>query len=161
MINAHNANILCPPMRTTRSALWTKKSRRLDCRRRRAMIITSLTAQPHPLSNLVRQTIVLARDFARRISSYRRAGQKRRSLSPLLEWDARLLDDVGLTRADVLSEIAEPVTEDPSDRLRKLKIRRQNGILALAREAALRHANAPSTPAISSISASAPSCRQG
>lgn len=113
------------------------------------MTITSLTAQPHPLSNMGRQAIALARHIVRRISSYRRAVQKRRSISPLLEWDARLLDDVGLTRGDLLSAIAEPIGDDPSDRLRKLKIRRQNGILALAREAASRHANAPSAPAIS------------
>jgi uncharacterized protein YjiS (DUF1127 family) len=125
------------------------------------MTITSFTARPHPLSNLGRQAIVLASHIARWISSYRRAVHKRRSISPLLEWDARLLDDVGLTRGDVLSAIAEPITEDPSDRLKNLKIRRQNAILALAREAASMHANAPSAPANSSISASAPSFRQG
>lgn len=46
-----------------------------------------------------------------------RAMRNRRSVSQLLDWDARMLEDIGLTRGDVLAALDGPLGDDPARRL--------------------------------------------
>jgi len=63
-----------------------------------------------------------------------RAVQNRRSVKQLLEWDPRMLNDIGLTQGDVRSAMSGPIGEDPSYRLSVLSVERRAAIRAAARE---------------------------
>ena len=76
----------------------------------------------------------LGRIVVRRVAGLWRAMQNRRSVKQLLEWDARMLNDIGLTPGDVLSAMSGPVGEDPSYRLSVLSVERRAAIRAAARE---------------------------
>jgi uncharacterized protein YjiS (DUF1127 family) len=60
------------------------------------------------------------------------AAQNRRSVAKLLEWDDRMLKDIGLTEGDVRSAMAAPAGQDPSLRLRALSSERRAAIRAEA-----------------------------
>lgn len=76
----------------------------------------------------------LGRIVLGRVAGLWRAMQNRRSVKQLLEWDARMLNDIGLTPGDVLSAMSGPVGEDPSYRLSVLSVERRAAIRAAARE---------------------------
>jgi uncharacterized protein YjiS (DUF1127 family) len=76
----------------------------------------------------------LGRSVFARVAGLWRAMQNRRSVKQLLEWDARMLNDIGLTPGDVLSAMSGPVGEDPSYRLSVLSVERRAAIRASARE---------------------------
>jgi uncharacterized protein YjiS (DUF1127 family) len=76
----------------------------------------------------------LGRSVFARVAGLWRAMQNRRSVKQLLEWDARMLNDIGLTPGDVLSAMSGPVGEDPSYRLSVLSVERRAAIRAAARE---------------------------
>jgi uncharacterized protein YjiS (DUF1127 family) len=76
----------------------------------------------------------LGRSVLGRVAGLWRAVQNRRSVKQLLEWDARMLNDIGLTPGDVLSAMSGPVGEDPSYRLSVLSVERRAAIRAAARE---------------------------
>ena len=76
----------------------------------------------------------LGRIIIGRVAGLWRAMQNRRSVKQLLEWDARMLNDIGLTPSDVLSAMSGPVGEDPSYRLSVLSVERRAAIRAAARE---------------------------
>jgi uncharacterized protein YjiS (DUF1127 family) len=76
---------------------------------------------------------------ASRVAAVWRAAQNRRSVGRLLEWDDRMLRDIGLTQGDVRSALAAPVAEDPSQQLRLLSGERRQAIRASARENAVRN----------------------
>jgi uncharacterized protein YjiS (DUF1127 family) len=65
-----------------------------------------------------------------------RTAQNRRSVARLLEWDERMLRDIGLTRGDVCAVMALPAGQDPSWRLRDLSSERRAAMRASARERA-------------------------
>ena len=46
-----------------------------------------------------------------------RAARNRRAIARLMEWDAHMLRDIGLTPGDVRAALASPVGDDPSYRL--------------------------------------------
>jgi uncharacterized protein YjiS (DUF1127 family) len=69
------------------------------------------------------------------VSAWRMA-QNRRSVAKLLEWDERMLRDIGLTRGDVCSVMALPSGQDPSYRLTELSNERRAALRADARERA-------------------------
>ena len=65
-----------------------------------------------------------------------RLASNRRSVAKLLEWDERMLRDIGLTRGDVCSVMALPSGQDPSYRLSELSGERRAALRAEARERA-------------------------
>ena len=69
------------------------------------------------------------------VDLWRRA-QNRRSVAKLLEWDERMLRDIGLTRGDVCAVMALPAGQDASYRLSELSIERRAAIRAEGRERA-------------------------
>jgi uncharacterized protein YjiS (DUF1127 family) len=78
-----------------------------------------------------------------RIVTFWRSVQNRRSVAKLLDWDDRMLRDIGLTSGDVRSVMAVPVGEDPSYRLSVLSVERRAAIRAGARERLWRAGLAP------------------
>ena len=69
-----------------------------------------------------------------RVAGFVRAARNRRSVAKLLEWDERMLRDIGLTTGDVHAAMALRVSEDPSQRLEALSAERRAAIRAEARE---------------------------
>jgi uncharacterized protein YjiS (DUF1127 family) len=63
-----------------------------------------------------------------------RAARNRRSMAQLLQWDANMLRDIGLTPGDVRAAMAMPRTEDPSQQLGALAAERRRAEQAQARE---------------------------
>ena len=70
------------------------------------------------------------------ITALWRVAHNRRSVAKLLEWDDRMLRDIGLTRGDVCSVMALPARQDPSYRLNELSGERRSALRADARERA-------------------------
>src|ERR1700733_7094148 len=62
-----------------------------------------------------------------RVADLWRTTQNRRSVARLLEWDERMLRDIGLTRGDVCAVMALPAGQDPSYRLSELSSERRGG----------------------------------
>jgi uncharacterized protein YjiS (DUF1127 family) len=77
-----------------------------------------------------------------RAADFLRSVHNRRKVAKLLEWDARMLRDIGLTPGDVRSAMASPLGEDPSWRLDALARERRRAIQAAARERLARQRNA-------------------
>jgi uncharacterized protein YjiS (DUF1127 family) len=69
-----------------------------------------------------------------RVVGYVRAARNRRSVAKLLEWDERMLRDIGLTPGDVHAAMALRASEDPSRKLDALSAERRAAIRAEARE---------------------------
>ena len=69
-----------------------------------------------------------------RIAGIVRAARNRRSVAKLLEWDERMLRDIGLTPGDVQAAMALRASEDPSRKLDALSAERRAAIRAEARE---------------------------
>ena len=65
-----------------------------------------------------------------------RSAHNRRSVAKLLEWDDRMLRDIGLTRGDVCAAMAVPAGKDPSNHLGELSSERRQALRAEARERA-------------------------
>jgi uncharacterized protein YjiS (DUF1127 family) len=68
--------------------------------------------------------------------------RNRRSVAKLLDWDDRMLRDIGLTPGDVRAVMATPVGEDPSLRLSILSVERRTAVRATAHER-LSHVHEP------------------
>jgi uncharacterized protein YjiS (DUF1127 family) len=66
------------------------------------------------------------------------AMRNRRQVAKLLNWDSRMLRDIGLTPGDVRSAMASPLGDDPSYRLGAMARERRHAFLAAARERAER-----------------------
>lgn len=69
-----------------------------------------------------------------RIAGVVRAARNRRSVSKLLEWDERMLRDIGLTPGDVQAALSLKASQDPSQKLDALSAERRAAIRAEARE---------------------------
>ena len=73
-----------------------------------------------------------------RLAAAWKAWRNRRAVAGLLEWDANMLKDIGLTQGDVLSALAAPVSEDPSYRLGVMSVERRSAFRATAQERFIR-----------------------
>lgn len=73
-----------------------------------------------------------------RVAAVWQAAMNRRSVGRLLEWDDRMLRDIGLTQGDVRSALAGRFSDDPSRHLGFLSSERRSAIRATAREDAAR-----------------------
>jgi uncharacterized protein YjiS (DUF1127 family) len=62
------------------------------------------------------------------------AMRHRRQVAKLLEWDSRMLRDIGLTPGDVRSALASRLGDDPSYRLDRMARERRSAFHATARE---------------------------
>ncbi len=71
--------------------------------------------------------------LARLVALWRTA-RNRRAVVRLLEWDAHMLRDIGLTPGDVRSALASPLGDDPSYRLGAMSIERRRAVQAAAEE---------------------------
>lgn len=74
--------------------------------------------------------------FAQRVATFMVAWRGRRAVSELAHFDARLLGDIGLTRADVTGAIERPMHEDPTAHLAGVVRERRVAEAAQKREAA-------------------------
>lgn len=84
-----------------------------------------------------------ARDLALLVKSAARAWANRReAMTVLARMDQRMLQDIGLTSADIHSALAEPVWSDPTVRLRLLAVERRAAARATAHEQAEVHGQA-------------------
>ncbi|MBB5752162.1 hypothetical protein [Prosthecomicrobium pneumaticum] len=59
------------------------------------------------------------------VVSFLRAWKNRRELGRMLEWDSRMLADIGVTEGDVRSALASASDEDPTLRLNHFAIERR------------------------------------
>ncbi len=69
-----------------------------------------------------------------RIVALWRAAQNRRSVARLLEWDAHMLRDIGLTPGDVHAALSAPLGNDPSSHLHEMALERRMAVRFGARE---------------------------
>jgi uncharacterized protein YjiS (DUF1127 family) len=97
------------------------------------MITSNLEAQLRERNNpSVRPA--LATFMVERITGLWRAFQNRRSVKQLLEWDSRMLQDIGVTRGDVVAAMSGSIKEDPAYRLSVLAVERRAASRAVAQE---------------------------
>lgn len=76
----------------------------------------------------------VVRSVAAGVTATWRAWRNRKQVVELLEFDDRMLADIGLMRGDVTSALASPLDVDPSTRLRVFAVERRAGMRAAARE---------------------------
>ena len=95
------------------------------------MVTTELATQPASAGEKLHHfaTALLAR-----VAGLWRAARNRRSVARLLDWDERMLRDIGLTPGDVQGAMALPVSEDPSYRLGVIAVERRVAFRAQARD---------------------------
>jgi uncharacterized protein YjiS (DUF1127 family) len=72
---------------------------------------------------------------AARVAAVWQAAKNRRDVNRLLDWDDRMLRDIGLTPNDVRAALSGTVAEDPSTRLRVFSSERRAADRAARREA--------------------------
>ena len=106
------------------------------------MVTTECIEKPSPASAGER-FLGFAEAALARVIAFWRSVQNRRSVAKLLDWDDRMLRDIGLTSGDVRSVMAMPVGEDPSFRLSILSVERRAAVRAAARERVSRAGLAP------------------
>lgn len=97
------------------------------------MITSNLEAQLRE-RNHPRARPALAAFMVERIAGLWRAFQNRRSVKTLLEWDSRMLQDIGVTRGDVVAAMSGSIKEDPAYRLSVLAVERRAASRAVAQE---------------------------
>jgi uncharacterized protein YjiS (DUF1127 family) len=98
-------------------------------------MVTTEFSHAHGQHGAGEKFLALVGSAAAHLAARWQAARNRRSVARLLEWDARMLKDIGLTEGDVRSAMAAPASEDPSQRLRALSAERRAAIReeALAR----------------------------
>jgi uncharacterized protein YjiS (DUF1127 family) len=92
-------------------------------------------AQPPGIGERIQHVIDVS---AARVAAVWQAAKNRRSVGRLLEWDDRMLRDIGLTSGDVRAALSGRLAEDPSPRLEVLSGERRAAIRARRREEAIR-----------------------
>jgi uncharacterized protein YjiS (DUF1127 family) len=97
------------------------------------MITSNLEAQLRERNNPSARP-ALAAFLVERIAGLWRAFQNRRSVKQLLEWDSRMLQDIGVTRGDVVAAMSGSIKEDPAYRLSVLAVERRAASRAVAQE---------------------------
>src|SRR4051812_47986239 len=103
-------------------------------RQRRPAMVTTTYSQIHSRQGAGERFITIVGTAAAHIAARWQAARNRRSVAKLLEWDSRMLKDIGLTEGDVRSAMAAPAGDDPSLRLRSLSVERRAAIRAEALE---------------------------
>ncbi len=71
---------------------------------------------------------------ANRVARLRTAIRNRRSVKLLVAWDDRMLNDIGLTRGDVVSAMSGSIGDDPGYRLSALASERRRAERAAAQQ---------------------------
>ncbi|MEJ1157699.1 DUF1127 domain-containing protein [Prosthecomicrobium sp. N25] len=89
------------------------------------------TTPPHLLGAAA---VAAVKGFVTLVGSLWRVRRNRREVADLLEFDDRMLADIGLMRGDVTSALASPLDVDPSTRLRIFAVERRAGMRAQAME---------------------------
>ena len=92
------------------------------------------TTEFHPETSLVVRTLTLVEAAARGVAALWNAVKNRRQVARLLEWDDRMLSDIGLTQGDVRAALSGNLNEDPTDQLGALYGERRYATRATARE---------------------------
>jgi uncharacterized protein YjiS (DUF1127 family) len=101
------------------------------------MASTDLThAQPAHFGERIQHVIAVS---SARVAAVWQAAKNRRSVNRLLEWDDRMLRDIGLTSGDVRAALSGRLVEDPSPRLEVLSGERRAAVRARRREETVRH----------------------
>ena len=95
------------------------------------MVTTAFRQEPTPLSE---RLLAVGFSVAVRLAQVWQAARNRRAVAKLLQWDDRMLRDIGLTQGDVTAVMALPRGADPSRRLRYLSVERRAAIRADAAE---------------------------
>ena len=99
------------------------------------MATTELThSQTSQIGERIQHVIEVS---AARVAAVWLAAKNRRSVNRLLEWDDRMLRDIGLTQNDVRSALAGGASDDPSSRLQLFSSERRAAIRATRREASV------------------------
>jgi uncharacterized protein YjiS (DUF1127 family) len=88
---------------------------------------------PRPGSS-TRSLVQDVRALGRRMVASLRARKNRRTVADLLDLDDRMLADIGISRADLISALSLPAERDPSARLMILAVERRAARRALERE---------------------------
>jgi uncharacterized protein YjiS (DUF1127 family) len=97
------------------------------------MATTELThSQTSQIGERIQHVIEVS---AARVAAVWQAAKNRRDVNRLLEWDDRMLRDIGLTQNDVRAALSGTVAEDPSSRLSLLSSERRAADRAARREA--------------------------
>ena len=109
-----------------------------------------------PSASSAEKVLHLVQGTVARLASMWRAARNRRSVGKLLEWDSRMLGDIGLTPGDVRSALASPLGDDPSYRLGVLSVERRAAFRAQAAER-LARANGGTVAAVKSARVTAKS----
>ena len=102
------------------------------------MVTTAFRQEPAPLGE---RLVSLLFSAATRLVHAWQAARNRRAVAKLLQWDARMLRDIGLTQGDVAAVMALPRGVDPSRRLRFLSVERRAAVRAEASERMARSRN--------------------
>jgi uncharacterized protein YjiS (DUF1127 family) len=97
------------------------------------MVTTEMTTS-QPATTAGDKFLQGAAAAAARIASLWRAVCNRRSVVKLLDWDERMLRDIGLTPGDVRAVLAAPLSDDPSYRLDAISAERREAMRARMRE---------------------------
>jgi uncharacterized protein YjiS (DUF1127 family) len=98
------------------------------------MMISELEAQLRAPRTPGAKLSALAGALMGQVAKLWRAVQNRRSVKQLLEWDAHMLKDIGLTRGDVVAAMSGSISEDPAYRLSVLSVERRAASRAIAQE---------------------------
>jgi uncharacterized protein YjiS (DUF1127 family) len=98
------------------------------------MVTTEMTTTSQPATTAGDKFLQAAASAAARIASLWRAVRNRRSVVKLLDWDERMLRDIGLTPGDVRAVLAAPISDDPSYRLGAISIERREALRARMQE---------------------------
>jgi uncharacterized protein YjiS (DUF1127 family) len=97
-----------------------------------AMTTTELT--PARPESTAERLLHLAGAAIARIAAVFAAIRNRRTVMRMLEFDDRMLSDIGLTRGDVHASLAAPIDDDPSRRLTGYWQERRSAARASARQ---------------------------
>ena len=87
------------------------------------MAATALTNAPARAGERLQHFLATAASAA---AGFWLSMRNRRSVAKLLEWDERMLNDIGLTRHDVQSAMAIPAANDPSRHLAAFRSERKS-----------------------------------
>lgn len=87
-----------------------------------------------PLHRLGGGAAAVVRGAVSVVASLVRSWRNRRVVGDLLEFDDRMLADIGLMRGDVTAALSSPTGTDPSTRLRIFAVERRAGLRAQAIE---------------------------
>jgi uncharacterized protein YjiS (DUF1127 family) len=95
---------------------------------------TIFTATTAVVARGVMGTAMAILRFPANLKAAVQAWRNRSHVLSMTEMDDRMLSDIGLTRSDVASALASPLTTDPTTRLRIIAVERRAGNRAQARE---------------------------